>query len=225
MAGIGTTTTTAQLLKQYWHNFFLSNLEDWRAFDNLTKKTTVPKGMGKVIWWYGLNKVTPGTSLTEGADPTATRSSAARRISGTLAEYGNLVKNSRLFMDVAIDGTKEAIMKDLARDAAKLIDDTMLTKALAGGTVLYANGKLHRSDVIEACTATVKDIRKAVRLLELSSVPRWPDGFYVGLVHPDVEKYSILLWETIIEKLRKFGGTLKNFLETIPSQALSIGTV
>jgi N4-gp56 family major capsid protein len=214
----GTTTTTAQLLKQYWHNFFLSNLDDWLAFKGLSKRAIVPKGSGKVVWWYGLSKVSPaGATLSEGSDPTA-RSSTARRVSGTLTEYGNLVKNSRLFSDVAIDGTKEAIMKDLARDAAKTLDDAVLAKALAGGTVLFAGAATHRSNVIKAHTATIKEIRKAVRLLEVSSVPRFPDGFYVGLIHPDV-RICILLWETIIEKLRKFGEHLKSLFETIPSQA------
>lgn len=181
-----TTTTTSSALKNYWHDFFIENLYDWLAFKGLTTKARVPQGEGKTVWWVGISKVNPsGASLTEGADPTA-RSAAATRISGTLTEYGNLIQASRLFMDTAIDGTKKQIMKDLAKDAAKLLDDTVLAKALAGGTVLYANGKVHRSDMIEACTATIKDIRKAVRLLQLSSVPRWPDGSYVGLVHPDV---------------------------------------
>jgi N4-gp56 family major capsid protein len=123
--------------------------------------------------------------LTEGADPTA-RSAAASRISGTLTEYGNLVKASRLYMDVAIDGTREAIMKELAYDAANLIDNNIRDTAIAGGTTLFAATATHRSNVIKAHTATIKDIRKALRLLELSSVSRWPDGYYVGLVHPDV---------------------------------------
>lgn len=197
----GTTSTTGNALKNYWHDFFIENVYDWLAMKGLTKKAKVPKGQGKVVWWVGISKVNPkGASLTEGSDPTA-RSSAATRISGTLAEYGNLITNSKLFMDTAIDGTKEQIMKDLAKDAAKLMDDTVLAKALGGGTALYAAGKVHRSDIVEASTATIKDIRKAVRLLELSSVPRWPDGFYVGLIHPDV-KYDLQTdssWSDIVK--------------------------
>lgn len=183
---VGTTTTTASALKQYWHDFFIENLVDSLAMKGLTKRAKVSKGQGKTVWWVGIGKVDPvGASLSEGADPTA-RSSRATRISGTLTEYGNLIKNSRLFMDTAIDGTKEQIMKDLARDAGKTLDDSVLAKALAGGTALYANGKLHRSGTVKASTATIKDIRKSVRLLQLSSVPRFPDGSYVGLAHPDV---------------------------------------
>ena len=183
---VGTTTATASLLKDYWHNFFIEALRDVRVFEGLTKKTKVSAGSGKVVWWYGLSKVNPvGASLSEGADPTP-RSSAAIRISGTLTEYGNLIKNSRLFMDTAIDGTKQEIMRDLANDAAETLDDTVLVKALGGGTVLYAGSKVHRTDVVKATTATIAEIRKAVRLLQLSSVPKFPGGHYVGLVHPDV---------------------------------------
>lgn len=183
---VGTTTTGVKALKQYWHDFFIENLYDTLALKGLTRKAKVGKGNGKVVWWVGIPKVSPnGAALSEGADPTP-RSANATRVSGTLTEYGNLIKNSRLFMDTAIDGTKEAIMKDLAMDAAKTLDDAVLAKALAGGTVMYAGGKLHRSSLIEANTATIKDVRKAVRLLQLSSVPRFADGFYVGLVHPDI---------------------------------------
>lgn len=182
----GTTSTTASALSQYWHDFFIENLYDNLAMKGLTKLAKVPKGNGTTVWWVGIGKVNPvGAALTEGADPTA-RSSRASRVSAVLATYGNLVKNSKLFMDSAIDGTKEHIIKDLAQDAAKLLDDTVLAVALEGSTVIYAASKVHRSDVVEASTATINDVRRAVRLLAISSVPRFPDGFYVGKAHPDV---------------------------------------
>jgi len=186
MAGVGTTTTTASALRQYWHDFFLENLYAAFTLKGLTKKTTVGKGQGKVVWWYGITKVSPaGAALSEGADPAAT-SSAARRVSGTLAEYGKLVKNSRLLMDTAIQGTREQIMKDLAMDAGKLLNDTVLGKALGGTNVVYAGGKVIRSDVVEANTATIDEVRKCVRLLKLSSAEPFEDGYFVALVHPDV---------------------------------------
>lgn len=182
---VGTTTTTANALKQYWHDFFIERLVDNLAMKGLTKRAKIPTGNGKVVFWVGINKVDAGATLNEGADPTA-RSSKAFRVSGTLTEYGNLIKNSRLFMDTSIDGTKEQIISDLARDASKVVDDAILAKALASGTVIFGGAATHRSNVISASTATVRDVRKAVRLLNLSSVPRFPDGFYVGLAHPDV---------------------------------------
>lgn len=187
---LGTTTTTATALKQYWHDFFIEELVDNLSMKGLTKRARIPGGNGTTVWWVGINKVSAaGAAATEGADPTA-RSSSVYRISGVLKEYTNLVKNSRLLMDTAMDGIREQIIKDLARDAAKLSDDTLLATALAAGTVVFAGTATHRSNVISASTATIKDVRKAVRLLELSSVPRFPDGFYVGLVHPDV-KYDL----------------------------------
>lgn len=182
---LGTTSTTVNALKQYWHDFFIERLVDNLAMKGLTKRAKIGTGNGTTVYWVGINKVDAGAALTEGADPT-TRSSKAFRVSGVLKEYGNLIKNSRLFMDTAIDGTKEQILGDLARDAAKVIDDTVLAAALAGGVVAFAGTATHRSNIISASTATIKDIRKAVRLLNLSSVPRFPDGFYVGLAHPDV---------------------------------------
>jgi N4-gp56 family major capsid protein len=197
---VGTTTTTANALKNYWHDFFIDRLVDYLAMKGLTKRARIPTGNGKVVWWVGVSKVSAaGASLSEGADPTA-RSSAAFRVSATLTEYGNLIKNSRLFMDTAIDGTKEQIMDDLARDAAKLIDDNLLATALAGSNVVFAGTATHRSNVISASTATIKDVRKATRALQLSSVPKFQDGFYVGLVHPDVQYdlQSDSAWQDIV---------------------------
>lgn len=197
---VGTTTTTANALKQYWHDFFIERLVDNLSMKGLTKRAKIPTGNGKVVFWVGINKVDAGASLSEGADPTA-RSSKAFRVSATLTEYGNLIKNSRLFMDTSIDGTKQQIIEDLARDAAKLCDDTLLGAALGGGTVIFAGTATHRSNVISASTATVKDVRKAVRLLNLSSVPRFPDGFYVGLAHPDVayDLQTDSAWQDIVK--------------------------
>ncbi len=183
---VGTTSTTSNALKQYWHDFFIERLVDNLSMKGLTKRARVPTGNGKTVFWVGISKVSAaGASLSEGADPT-TRSSAAFRVSGTLTEYGNLIKNSRLFMDTSIDGTREQIIGDLARDAAKVSDDALLAAALAGGTTVFAGAATHRSNIVLASTATIKAVRKAVRLLQLSSVPRFPDGYYTGLVHPDV---------------------------------------
>lgn len=198
---VGTTTTGAKALKQYWNDMFLENLYDTLQLKGLTKKTKVPKGSGKVVWWVGIPKFSPaGATLTEGADPTA-RSTNATRVSGTLTEYGSLVKNSRLFMDTAMDGTKEQIMKNLAHDAAKALDDAIMAKALGVTNVVFAAGTSHRSNIISASSATVRDIRKAVRLLELSSVPKFADGSYVGLIHPDVkfDLQSDSAWTDIVK--------------------------
>lgn len=200
MAGIGTTTTTAQALKQYWNDFFVERLVDFLAMKGLTKRASVPGNNGTTVFWVGINKVDAGGVLTEGADPT-TRSSKAFRVSAVLKEYGNLVKNSRLFMDTSMDGVREQIMGDLARDAAKVLDDTVLATALAGSNVVFAGTATHRSNIIKASTATIKTVRQAVRLLELSSVPRFQDGFYVGLIHPDV-KYDLQTdsaWQDIVK--------------------------
>lgn len=182
---LGTTTTTSKALKQYWHDFFIERLVDNLAMKGLTKRARIPMGNGTTVFWVGISKVDAGGQATEGADPTA-RSSNAFRVSATLKEYANLVKNSRLFMDTSIDGTREQIIADLARDAARVADDVVLNAALAGGNVVFAGTASHRSNIIKASTATIKVIRNAVRLLQISSVPRFPDGYYVGLVHPDV---------------------------------------
>lgn len=182
---VGTTSTTSQALKQYWHDFFIERLVDMLAMKGLTKRARIPGNNGTTVWWVGINKVDAGAQATEGSDGTA-RSSKAFRVSAVLKEYTNLVKNSRLFMDTSLSGVREQIIADLARDAAKLADDTVLAAGLASGTVLFAGTATHRSNIVSASTATIKDVRKATRLLMLSSVPRFPDGFYVGLVHPDV---------------------------------------
>lgn len=183
---VGTTATTQTALKQYWNDLFIEFLVDNLAMKGLTQRTSVPKGSGTTVWWVGYSKVSAsGALLTEGADPTA-RSSATRRVSGVLKEYGNLVKNSRLFMDSSITGVREQIMKDLARDAARTLDDVALTTALAGSNVVYGGAATTRATVVKASTATVKLVRRATRALQLSSVPTFPDGKYVGLIHPDV---------------------------------------
>lgn len=122
----------------------------------------------------------------------------------------------------AIDGTKEAIIADLAKDAAKTLDDAVLAKAL-GGTQLFAAGKVHRSDVVKASTATVKDIRKAVRLLQLSAVPKFSDGFYRGLVHPDVKVLTSLNVPNSVKLLWKIAGQYRAKLRVFAEGVTTIG--
>jgi len=203
---LGTTATTSKALKQYWHDFFIERLVDNLAMKGLTKRARIPNGNGTTVFWVGIAKHDPGAQATEGSDGTA-RSSNAFRVSATLKEYTNLVKNSRLFMDTSIDGTREQIIGDLARDAAKLADDTVLAAALAGSNKIFAGTATHRSNIIKASTATIKTIRNAVRLLQISSVPRFPDGYYVGLVHPDVA--FDLQSDTAWTEISKYRDTVK----------------
>lgn len=183
---LGTTTTTANALKSYWSDLFIEQLYLNLALKGLTKRGTVPNGNGKVVYWVNIGKVHPvGAAGSEGIDGTA-RSTRATRVSAVLAPYQNLVTNSSFFMDTSIDGTKDQIMKDLAKDAAKTLDDTGLAIALAGSNVIFPGSIASRSVVVKASTATVRDVRNAVRLLQLSGATKFSDGNFVGLVHPDV---------------------------------------
>jgi len=189
---LGTTTTTSSPLSTYFNDMFIENLWANLALKGLTKRGTVPGGSGKSVYWVNIGKPNAvGASLTEGTDPT-TRSTRASRVSAVLAEYGNLVLDSNMFLDTSIDGTREQIIKGLAKDAAKLLDDTGLAVALAGTNVVFGGASTHRSNVISASSATVAAVRNAVRLLRISAAPAFPDGAFVGLCHPDVKVIDVI---------------------------------
>lgn len=149
-------------------------------------KTTLPLRSGKTVqWrqWTGLALAT--TALTEG-EPPSPLTLGTTEITGTIAEYGAYAKISRLAGEVFIDDAwaqaKELFGEQAGRSLHKLLIDVLA----AGTTVQYASTAAARINVTAAMTLSVAEINEAVRTLQGNNAPRFPDGYYHGLIHPSV---------------------------------------
>lgn len=100
---------------------------------------------------------------------------------------------SDLVKDTWIKGAMTNVIERISRNAAKTIDSTIRNAVLsAGGLVQYAGTAVARNSIPYDSTyfMDVPEVREAVNTLERVNAPRFADGYYAGIIHPDV-KYDL----------------------------------
>jgi hypothetical protein len=110
--------------------------------------------------------------------------------------------------------TMETHAENMGQALARQLDTSLI--ALVTSTSI--------SPVVNASTAGIKssDLEAAIGIIESYNIPREECIFFF---HPKVYIKMHQLVVMLVRKFRKFGESLKNIFETIPSQALSLGTV
>jgi len=189
---VSTTSTEAELLAEYWNNVFLHELRENLVFEQFGLKGVHPRGSGTVVHWMSLADLTAAGALTEGTDPTEYTLSAGD-LTATVKQYGASVLISDLLQETWVAGSYQALMERLARNAALTIDEVIRdTCFTAGGSAQYGGTAVARNSIATdgSFDADISEIREAVNSLETNKVPRWPDGYYVGIIHQDV-KYDL----------------------------------
>lgn len=183
-----TTSTEAELLAAYWKETFLNELRANLVFDQFALKSSHPTGSGTMIHWLALADLSSAAALTEATDPTEYSLSAGDQ-TATLAQYGATVKVSDILEDTWIKTSMQNLMERLARNAA-LTKDTILRNAIfsAGGTAQYGGTAVARNSIAtdSSFDMTLAKAEKATTTMGNSNVPRFKDGYYVGVLHPHV---------------------------------------
>lgn len=189
---ISTTGTVSEVLPTYYKKVFLKRAVAKFVYKQLGQMAKHPQGEGKDVYWTRYTNLAATTSaLTEGSDPTALGLSATN-VTGTVAEYGQMVDVSRLLQLTAIDKQTQSTVEMLADSAADSIDQLVRNKAVTdiaatGGSTLFASGVANRTSLIVTDIFQVADLRKAVKRLKKMNTPKFDSGGYVGVMHPDVE--------------------------------------
>lgn len=222
-----TTSTEAELLAQYWNNVFINELRGNLVIEQFGLKNIHPKATGNVAWWLAMADLTAAAALSEATDPTEYTLSAAR-ISATVSQYGMSVLVSDILQDTWVAGSYQTMMERLARNAALTID-TVIRNAIftAGGSAQIAGTAVHYSTIVNNATfdTDMAEIREAVRNLETLKVPSWPDGTYVGIIHPDV-KYDLqgdtANWQEILKHTPDYT-LVKGGLGMVPGRGGFVG--
>lgn len=197
-----TTDTTASTgndlsneMKTYYSDYLIDLAEPELVHDQFGQKQPIPKNGGKTIEfrkYASLPKAT--TALVEGATPQGSKLNVSI-ITATVSQYGDFVEVSDILQLTAIDNNLVHAVELLGAQAGRTLD-TVTREVLNGGeNVLYAGGAADRSALKGGQASgnnylTVKDIRKAVRILKKNNAPKF-DGAYWGIIHPDCE-YDIM---------------------------------
>jgi len=159
------------------------------------QKSSIPEHMGTTSEWriYGGSTVaTTGaglalatTALTEGVPPAETAMTVAK-VTKAVQQYGAYVKFSDLLVHQGIDNIWDEAFGALGEQAGQTLH-TLLVNDLSGGTaVQYASTAVSRVTVTAAMIVNGAELREARRTLARAKVPRFPDGFWHALIHPDV---------------------------------------
>lgn len=182
--------TLTQQQQTFYEGMFIKNLLPYLTFLNEGQKGTVPRQAGgfstNSIQFRKRNPITltsaHTTALTEGVPPDFSDVTWST-VTTQLAQYGAAIKHSDIVAHAGIDDNIAQFAEALG-ELAGLVVNTLIANALAGGgTAQYANASPDRNGVGSTEYITSTEIRKAVRTLELANVPRYPDGYYHGIIH------------------------------------------
>jgi N4-gp56 family major capsid protein len=163
-------------------------------------KVSIPEHMGTTAEWRaygGTNVSTTGaglalalTALTEGAAPAQTQI-VVEKVTQAVAQYGAWVALSDLMVHQGIDPIWTEAYELLGEQAGQTLH-TKLISALSGGgsaVVQYASTATIRGTgaggIAAGMTMNGAEVREAVRTLARAKAPRFPDGYYHGLIHVD----------------------------------------
>ncbi|MBN1776622.1 MAG: N4-gp56 family major capsid protein [Clostridiales bacterium] len=194
-----TTGTTGNDLsaemKTYYHDQLIDNAEPNLVHDQFGSKYPIPAGHGKTIEFRKYSPLAKAlTAITEGVKPTGKKLNVST-VLATIQQYGDYVELTDLLEVTAIDRNIDEATILLGSQSGRTLD-TITREVLNGGTnVMYApsvasNGTetavLLRSSITTLCLLTPKVIRAAITALKRFNTSPFGDGFFAGIVHPDV---------------------------------------
>lgn len=155
------------------------------------QKVTIPRRSGLVANFRKFGALTLATTpLTEGTTP-AGNSQAVTAVTATAAQYGDFLTVSDVLSIAGIDDSVVQAVEQLGEQAGQTIHRLVQTELGANSTVRYASTAVSRVTVAAGMNFVVAEVRKAVRDLENSNVPKFGDGFYHGAITPS-QKYDLI---------------------------------
>lgn len=187
-----TTSTEPELIAEYWNNRFVNELRNNLVFAPWGLKGTHPKGSGTMVHWLSLADLSASSAAgTEGTDPTEHTLSAGDQ-TATVSQYTDVVKISDILQDTWVPGSMGQLMERLARVAALKIDTVIRDAAFtAGGSAQYAGTAVARNSIATSgFDMSIKEVREALNGLESNAAQPFSDGYYRGIINPDV-KYDL----------------------------------
>lgn len=190
--------------KTFYERALLKRLVPNLVFAQYGQKKSIPKNEGDTVNFRRIGALAAATSpLTEGTTPGGSSLSVSK-VEATLGQYGDFVTISDKLDMTGID----PILTDTAEvlgEAAALTVDTIVRNVVCNGTnVLYAGAKTSTDTITAADVMTSAEVKKAVRTLRKANAKPMEDGFFVGIIDPEVA-YD-LMSDTLWQDVSKYNG-------------------
>lgn len=184
---VQTTSGLSGEVKTFYESKFLERAKYQLMHGEGAQKNTHPKGEGKTIQWNRYSPLGAATTpLTEGSNPSEVNLTASQ-VTAQLAEYGNVVKISKLLKLTSIDKDATEKVEVLGQNMGETIDTLDREALFAGATVQLAAGKSAISSIISSDILSATEVRKAVRTLQINKAMKYPDGYFIGKIGPYTE--------------------------------------
>lgn len=155
--------------------------------DQFAQKRPIPKNGGKTIEFRKFDTLPKAmTPLTEGVTPDGNKLNVTS-ITATVNQYGDYITTSDILQLTSIDPVQTEVQRIIADQAGRTLDTVTRNVLMTGTNVMYVGDHTSRSEITSADTLKVKDLKKAVTILKRVNAQPVSGGFYVAIVHPDVE--------------------------------------
>lgn len=171
---------------QYYDRAVLPNMIPEMVHNRDAQKRTLPLNNGKTVQFRRITPLLPITEpLVEGVTPDG-QIMQETAFTAMVKPYGGHIEVTDEF-NFYLLGNKHREASQLLADQAALSLDTISRNALnAGLNVQYAGSNTSRGTITSSDVVTYADIKKVVRTLRRNNVKPFADGYYHGIMHPDV---------------------------------------
>jgi N4-gp56 family major capsid protein len=181
-----TGTDLPEMFPQYYERKLLAYVKENLVANRYGQKFSLPRNSGRTAVFTAFEPLPVNTTpITFQPTPSTGASLATRQVSVTVEEYANYID-----LDDFTDITSFVPLMDravdlLAYNAQQTLDRIAMNELTSGMNVIYAGGAGSRNALDGTKKLTKTEIRKAVIQLERQNIPKFPDGSYVCILHPD----------------------------------------
>lgn len=187
--GVGTTATSGGMVpeaKTFYSKQLLARLVPALEYANHGLAEDIGPHQGRWIEKRRFESYNPNTTiLTEGTNPGPIQGTWTAQ-TFTICQYGAFTFVSDLLVQQGFDGIDDMI-NAFGENAGNSIDQVIRDSITSGGTVYYAGAVAGRTSLTAGSVMTATEVRKSVRKLRANNAKPFDDGYYHGLIHPDVE--------------------------------------
>ncbi len=181
-----TGITNPELFPLYYERKLLAYVKENLVANQYGQRSSLPRNSGRNVVFTAFEPLPVNTTpITFQPTPSTGASLATRQVSVAVEEYANYVELDDFTDITSFVSLLDAAVDLLAYNAQQTLDRIAMNELTTGTNVIYAEGAVSRDALDGTKKLTKAEIRKAVIRLERANIPKFPDGYYVCIVHPD----------------------------------------
>ena len=172
----------------FWIRRMLDRRTPNLVHDRYADKEFVPSNGGMNVTWRRMSTISASTTaLTEGTFPAETIPTVVT-VTATVNLYGQWFRSTDVVKMQAFDDIKAEGTKVLGETMANSHDQLSRNVINAGSTVQYVSTSGSRGGIASGMYLNAAEIREAIATLKGADAPKFDDGTYVCIIHPDTEQ-------------------------------------